>query len=100
QTSSTVDWSADECSPDGANLGAEDLTSPYSVSWDTTTASNASHTLTAVARDAAANTTTSATITVTVANDTTAPVISAMAASSIKIGRASCRVRGYVAVER
>src|SRR5439155_12397593 len=36
---------------DGANLGAEDLTSPYSVSWDTTTASNGSHTLTAVARD-------------------------------------------------
>src|SRR5712691_3095442 len=32
---------------DGANLGAEDLSAPYSVSWDTTTASNGSHTLTA-----------------------------------------------------
>src|SRR2546428_6987686 len=36
---------------DGANLGAEDTSAPYSVSWNTTTASNASHTLTAVARD-------------------------------------------------
>src|ERR1700704_1950747 len=35
---------------DGAPLGAEDVTSPYSVSWSTTTASNGSHTLTAVAR--------------------------------------------------
>src|SRR5437763_12960091 len=38
---------------DGANLGVEDTASPYSVSWDTTTATNGSHTLTAVARDAA-----------------------------------------------
>src|SRR2546427_5863035 len=45
---------------DGANLGAEDTASPYSVSWNTTTATNGSHTLTAVARDAAGNTTTSA----------------------------------------
>src|SRR5205807_2409671 len=64
---------------DGANLGAEDSTSPYSASWDTTTTSNGSHTLTAVARDAAGNTSTSAAVTVTVANDTTAPVISAVA---------------------
>src|SRR5207253_1206730 len=54
---------------DGANLGAEDLTSsPYSVSWNTTTASNGSHTLTAVARDAAGNTTTSTGVAVTVSN--------------------------------
>jgi hypothetical protein len=56
---------------DGNNLGTEDAASPYSVTWDTTTATNASHTLTAVARDAAGNTTTSATVTVTVNN--TAP---------------------------
>ena len=37
---------------DGANLGAEDTTSPYSVSWNTTAVANGSHTLTAVARDA------------------------------------------------
>ena len=40
-------------------LGAEDTIAPYSVSWNTTTAANGSHTLTAVARDAAGNTTTS-----------------------------------------
>ena len=61
---------------DGNSLGAEDTTAPYSVSWNTTTATNGTHTLTAVARDAAGNTTTSATVTVTVANtapDTTPP---------------------------
>jgi hypothetical protein len=53
---------------DGANLGAEDTTSPYSVSWDTTAAVNGSHMLTAVARDAAGHTTTSASVSVTVSN--------------------------------
>jgi chitodextrinase len=53
---------------DGNNLQAEDTTSPYSVSWDTTTAANGSHTLTAVARDASNNTTTSAPVAVTVNN--------------------------------
>ena len=60
---------------DGVNLGAEDTTSPYAVSWNTATAANGTHTLAAVARDAAGNTTTSATITVTVP-DTTAPTVS------------------------
>src|SRR5205807_1812109 len=49
---------------DGANLGAEATASPYSVSWNTTTASNASHTLTAIARDAAGNRTTSSSVAV------------------------------------
>ena len=40
---------------DGTNLGPEDTTAPYSISWDTTTATNGSHTLTARARDAAGN---------------------------------------------
>ncbi len=60
---------------DGADLGAEDPTSPYSVSWNTATAVPGTHTLTARARDAAGNTTSSATITVTVP-DTTAPTVS------------------------
>jgi hypothetical protein len=51
---------------DGALLGAEDTTSPYSVSWDTTTATTGSHTLTARARDASGNQTTSAPVSVTV----------------------------------
>src|SRR5712691_8876177 len=38
---------------DGVNLGAEDTSAPYSVSWNTTTADNGSHTLTAVATDRA-----------------------------------------------
>src|SRR6266446_7974192 len=57
--------------PDGNNLGAEDTTAPYSVSWNTTTASNASHTLTAVARDSLGMLWTSDPVTVTVFNDTT-----------------------------
>jgi hypothetical protein len=62
---------------DGTNLGAEATTSPYSVSWNTTTVTNGTHALTAVARDAAGNTTTSTTVTVTVNNpDTTAPTVS------------------------
>ncbi|WP_091756959.1 Ig-like domain-containing protein [Pedococcus cremeus] len=51
---------------DGATLGVEDTTAPYTVAWDTTTATAGSHTLTAVARDAAGNTTTSSPVTVTV----------------------------------
>src|SRR5439155_1062289 len=65
---------------DGAALGAEDTTSPYSVSWNTANTSNGSHTLTATARDAAGNRTTSAGVTVTVSNapppDTTPPTVS------------------------
>ena len=53
---------------DGANLGAELTTAPYTLSWNTTTASNAAHTLTAVARDTVGNTATSAAISVTVDN--------------------------------
>jgi Bacterial Ig domain/GDSL-like Lipase/Acylhydrolase family len=56
---------------DGANLGAEDTSAPYSVNWDTTTATNAAHNLTAVARDSSNNTTTATGVPVTVFN--TAP---------------------------
>src|SRR6266513_1939453 len=61
---------------DGNNLGAEDTTAPYSVPWDTTTASNGSHTLTAVARDSLGMLWTSDPVTVTVFNDTTPPSVS------------------------
>ncbi len=53
---------------DGSSLSAEDTTSPYSISWDTTNATNGPHTLTAVARDLAGNVTTSAAVSVTVTN--------------------------------
>src|SRR5204862_352822 len=62
---------------DGAALGAGDTSAPYVVSWDTTTTTNGSHTLTARARDAAGNATTSAAVSITVANaDTTPPTVS------------------------
>jgi Bacterial Ig domain len=53
---------------DGAALGSEDTTSPYAVSWNTTTVANGSHSLTATARDAAGNRATSAQVSVTVSN--------------------------------
>ena len=54
---------------DGANLGAERTSAPYSANLDSTTLTNGSHTLTAVARDAAGNQTT-ATTSVVVSNST------------------------------
>src|SRR2546425_12207393 len=53
---------------DGAPLGPEDTQPPYATSWNTTSVANGSYTLTAVARDAALNPTTSAPVRVTVAN--------------------------------
>ena len=53
---------------DGTNVGAADTSSPYSLSLNTTTLTNGTHTLSAVARDAAGNTGTSANVTVTVDN--------------------------------
>lgn len=59
---------------DGATLGAEDTTAPYSMTWDTTTASNAVHTLQARARDTAGNLgTSSSSVTVTVSNNAPPP---------------------------
>jgi hypothetical protein len=56
---------------DGQIVGAEDTTAPFSVAWTSNLVANGSHTITAVARDFAGNTTTSAPITITVSN--TAP---------------------------
>src|SRR5205823_6536012 len=52
---------------DGANLGAEVMTSPYSIAWNTTATPLGSHTLAARARDASGKQTTSTAVTVTVA---------------------------------
>src|SRR5439155_3110323 len=71
---------------DGANLGAEDTSAPYAVSWDTTGAGNGSHTLTAVARDLLGLRWTSDPVTVMVSNgpppDTTPPTVSITSPSS------------------
>ena len=56
---------------DGSSFGAEDTSAPFQVSWNTATASNGSHSLTAVARDAAGNQTTSSAVTITVTNTST-----------------------------
>ncbi len=58
---------------DGANLGAEDTAAPFTIAWDTRTATNGSHQLTAVARDASGNQATSAPILVTVDNTAAPP---------------------------
>ena len=67
---------------DGVNVGAEDTVSPYGVTWDSTALANGSHSVTAVARDAAGNTTTSQTVAVTTNNtvaDNQAPTVSVTA---------------------
>src|SRR6266850_6875559 len=71
---------------DGANLGAEDTAAPYSISWNTTIVTAGSHTLTAVARDAAGNVTTSAAVTVTVDNASPTVTMTAPAAASTVAG--------------
>ena len=61
---------------DGAPLAVEDTMAPYSASWDSKSSTNGAHTLSARARDAAGNLTTSAVVSVTVSNDTTPPSVS------------------------
>lgn len=74
---------------DGSPLGAEDTTTPYGLSWDTTTTANGPHALAARARDAAGNTTTSADVLVQVVADPTPPAVSitAPASGAIVTGR-------------
>jgi hypothetical protein len=62
---------------DGAPLGPEDTTAPYGAAWDTTSVADGPYTLTATARDAAGNTSTSAAVNVTVANTTGVPTAGA-----------------------
>ena len=57
---------------DGGNLGAEDTSAPYSVSWTSGNVANGAHNVTAVARDAAGNTANSQR-SVTVSNSTAPP---------------------------
>lgn len=77
---------------DGADLGSEDQGAPYSVAWSTTQFSNGSHTLTAAARDAAGNRTTSSPVTVTVSNGVgggTTPPTMTLTASPMSIASGS-----------
>jgi hypothetical protein len=70
---------------DGADLGAEDTSAPYAVSWATSSATNAQHTLRAIARSSGGQTSTSGAVVVTVANasaDTSNPTVSLTAPAS------------------
>ena len=55
---------------DGETVQAEDTTSPYSIAWNSQTVQNGTHTISARARDAAGNVTTSSSVSVTVSNPT------------------------------
>ncbi|HEY0947323.1 MAG TPA: Ig-like domain-containing protein [Opitutaceae bacterium] len=58
---------------DGLNLGSEDTASPYSLTYDSALIANGTHVLTAIARDAAGNTTTSESVIAAVENSAPPP---------------------------
>lgn len=72
--SSTASITGIQFKLDGGNLGAEVTTLPYAISWDTTSATNGSHVLTATARDPTGNVAVSAPVSVVVSN-TPPPVV-------------------------
>src|SRR5206468_2437283 len=59
---------------DGVNVGAQATVAPYEFTWNSSTVTNGAHALAAIARDAAGNQRT-ASVNVTVANDTTPPTV-------------------------
>ena len=59
---------------DGFDLQGEDLASPYSIIWNTTSSVNGAHTLTALSRDLAGNTSTSLPVNITLTNDNVPPI--------------------------
>ena len=84
---------------DGATpIGSEVTAGPFQTIWDTTLVAEGGHSLSAVARDAAGNTATSASVVVTVANMTTVPNVigltsvpaqGAIAAAGLTVGTIS-----------
>jgi hypothetical protein len=66
---------------DGKNLGQEDTVSPFLLAWNTKTVSNGSHTISAVARDAAGNVSESDPIIVNVNNVSPAPIAETLSVS-------------------
>ncbi len=57
----------------GANLGSEDTSAPFSATLNSTTLTNGTHTLSAVARDAAGNMASASNVSITVNNVTSTP---------------------------
>jgi Bacterial Ig domain/Purple acid Phosphatase, N-terminal domain len=72
---------------DGASVGSKLTSVPYSLSWNSTTVTNGTHTISAAAADAAGNQTTSSPITVTVNN--VPPVISTVLAGGLTTSSAA-----------
>jgi len=68
----------------GTTLLGTDTTSPYSVSWNTTTVVNGSYSLTSKAFDAANNSATSAAVSVTVNNIAAPPALTATYSTTLK----------------
>jgi YVTN family beta-propeller protein len=82
---------------DGNPIGAEDSSSPYGVSFNTATVADGAHTLTARARDAAGNISTSAPVSITVTNAAQIPVTSTpIPVGTNPSGVALARGRAYV----
>jgi hypothetical protein len=90
---------------DGANLGSADTSAPFAASWNTTLGANGTHTLTAVARDAAGNTTRSANVQVTVDNGApptvsiTAPAAAATVSGGVSVTANAADDRGVAGVQ-
>ena len=77
---------------------ASDTLAPYQFSWDSTKVANGSVTLTAVAYDAAGNSTVSAAVTLKVSNGAAPPTTAAAPTISIKNPCKGSKVSGTIAV--
>jgi hypothetical protein len=66
---------------DGADLGSEVTAAPYSVNWDTSIVAAGTHTLSAIAKDAAGNSATATAVTVTTFLDNLPPAITSVTSS-------------------
>jgi len=67
----------------GNNLGAEDTTSPFSISWDSSGVVPGLYTLTAIARDAAGNTTSSVPVTISISSPPSTLTLSIAGSGSV-----------------
>ncbi len=79
-TASTTNTIGVQFKVDGVNVGSEDTSSPFSYSWDTTSTTNASHVITAVARSSSGQFVTSSPIAITVYN-APAPIVTNLVAN-------------------
>ncbi|HEX8157410.1 MAG TPA: Ig-like domain-containing protein [Solirubrobacteraceae bacterium] len=102
--SDNVGVSAVQFRLDGRDVGAPDTSAPYSTTWNTTTASAGSHSLTAVAGDAAGNTAESSSVAVTVDNtpptvSITAPAAGAVSGAAVAVTASASDDSGISAVQ-